>query len=343
MRRVRPGMAMRGRHVTQRVVGIGLGSALLVFGFQAPAFAAPPTITSFSPGSGPTNCIVAITGTAFADSAEAQTSLQFVPPTGAPVDISEFHIISAMQIWAKVPGLTPGTSYTVRITNNGGTDETGSFLSTSGAGECAPTITSFSPCGGPAGSTVVISGMNLLNGTDPTDAAQQTEVRFFDYATGTPDPTLARHTIPNTDTPTRLSVLVPIGAKDGPIRVTTFTTPTLGRAFSRTSFMVPPPDDCPPVGHARSVRLSLRRHLVTQGNVTVTDAFTDCAASVPVKIQRRVAGHWKTIATATTSSSGTYRKRIRDLPGKYRVRAPRVFVNAGADVCTRATSAVRTN
>jgi hypothetical protein len=54
---------------------------------------------------------------------------------------------------------------------------------------------------------------------------------------------------------------------------------------------VPPPDFlCAPSDHARSITLSLRRHLVARGKVIVLDRFTDCAASVPVRIQRRVSG-----------------------------------------------------
>jgi hypothetical protein len=332
------------RQIGRLAARIGVAAALLVLGLEAPAFAAAPTITSFTPTSGPMNCVVSITGTAFTDFTEASTTVSFVPITGMAVDVSDFSIISATQIWAKVPGLTPGGTYKIRITNDGGTDDSdSSFLSTSGVGDCAPTITYFVPCGAPAGTTVVIFGTNLLKGTDPTDPTQQTEVRFFDYATGSPDPTLATHTTPNTDTPTELSVLVPFGAKDGPIRVTTFSTPTLGQVFS-APFMVPPPDDCPhidPAVHTRNVTLNLRKHLVARGKVTVTDGFTACTASVPVKIQRRVSGHWRTVGSTTTSDTGAYKKRIRDKGGKYRARATRVSLNNGADLCSHSTSRVR--
>jgi hypothetical protein len=76
--------------------------------------------------------------------------------------------------------------------------------------------------------------------------------------------------------------------------------------------------------------------------VSVGDGFTACVSSVPVKIQRRVSGHWETIATATTGFSGSYKKRIPDRPGEYRARATRVVLNAGGDICKRATSAIRT-
>jgi hypothetical protein len=69
--------------------------------------------------------------------------------------------------------------------------------------------------------------------------------------------------------------------------------------------------------------------------------MTACVASVPVKIQRRVSGHWKTVGRTTTTSTGIYRKRIPDKPGRYRAKAPRVILNAGADICLGATSPVR--
>jgi hypothetical protein len=75
--------------------------------------------------------------------------------------------------------------------------------------------------------------------------------------------------------------------------------------------------------------------------VSVGDGFTACAASVPVKIQRRVSGHWKAVGSTTTTSTGAYKKRIKDKTGKYRARATKVSLNSGADVCSRATSPVR--
>jgi hypothetical protein len=131
---------------------------------------------------------------------------------------------------------------------------------------------------------------------------------------------------------TRITVTVPTGATTGPIKV---TTPS-GTATSATNFTVTTVST-----HSRSVTLSLRRHLVARGMVSVTDGFTACAASVPVKIQRRISGHWKTVGSTTTSASGAYRKRIRDRAGRYRARATRVALNSGADVCSRATSPVR--
>jgi hypothetical protein len=114
-----------------------------------------------------------------------------------------------------------------------------------------------------------------------------------------------------------------------------------GAVFSANPFIVPPPGvvvDC--FSHTRSVTLSLRRHLVARGRVSVGDGFTDCAAVVPVKIQRRVSGFWKTVASTTTTGTGAYKKRIRDRVGKYRARAPMVSLTSG-EICLGATSPVR--
>jgi hypothetical protein len=95
--------------------------------------------------------------------------------------------------------------------------------------------------------------------------------------------------------------------------------------------------------HSRSVTLKLAKHLVAKGVVSVGDGFTACAASVPVKIQRRVSGAWKNVGSTATTSTGSYKKRIKDKPGKYRARATKVAINSGADVCSKATSPVRKN
>src|SRR6266545_4240468 len=182
-----------------------------------------------------------------------------------------------------------------------------------------PTITSFSPASGPVGTTVTINGTNF-RGTGFTT----TSVTFNNVAAMT-------FTV---NSPTRITATVPTGATTGPIKV---TTPG-GTATSTTNFTVGPV-----LTHSRSVTLSLRKHLVARGMVSVGDGFTACAASVPVKIQRRVSGQWKTVGSTTTTDTGSFKKRIPDKPGKYRARATRVVLNSGADICSRATSPVRRN
>jgi hypothetical protein len=299
---------------------------LVVLGLEAPALAVPPSITSFSPTSGPAGCVVVITGTDF-DNPEVTS----VDIGGTPV--TAFKIVSATRIWATVAGTTSGT---IHVTNASDTASSPTDFTNTNPGACSPTITQLTPCSGSAGTTVLITGKNLLASADP--ATTQTDVRFAPYTT------LAVHTTPNAETPTTLSVLVPSGATDGPIRVSTFNdVEGEGAVLSATQFMVPPPDDhCGlPAEHARSITLRLRMHLVARGRVGVGDGFTDCAATVPVKVQRRVSGHWKTVGRTTTNDTGAYRKPIPDRPGKYRARAPNVTLGVGADLCLRATSPIR--
>jgi hypothetical protein len=136
---------------------------------------------------------------------------------------------------------------------------------------------------------------------------------------------------------------------DGPIRVLTdvdadAATTGLQGVFSTTSFLTPPPDCPSAAGHTRSITLKLKDKLVAKGTVKSTEdpAFTDCAASVPVKIQRKVSGSWKTVGKTTTSDTGAYSKKIKNKKGKYRSIAVKTTLEGG-EVCLKAKSPVRTH
>jgi IPT/TIG domain len=321
-------MNLPKRNLVRRLVGVGVAAAWIVVGVETPASALPPTITSFSPTSGPAGCVVVIKGTNFDNPVVSSVDIGGTPVTA-------FKIVSATTIWATVAGATSGP---IHVTNASDTASSASDFINTNPGACSPTIKSLTPCAGSAGTTVVIAGTNLLASADP--ATTQTDVRFAPYAA------TATHTVPNAESPTTLSVLVPSDAADGPIRVSTFNDVIgEGAVLSGTAFQVPPPDiHCPPFPHARSVTLSLRKHLVARGRVSSTEdpAFTDCVASVPVKVQRRVSGRWRTVRTTTTSSNGSYRRRIPDRPGRYRAVALRVSLgDPETDLCFRAVSPVR--
>jgi IPT/TIG domain len=321
-------MSLFKRHIGRRVTLVGVAVALLVLGLEAPAFAVAPTIASFSPGSGPVGCVVVITGTNFLNPAVSGVTFNAT----AAVD---FSVNSDTEIWAKVPaGATDGA---IHVTNASATaDSTTEFDVSTSAGSCAPTVTSFTPACGSTNTAVKIIGTNLLASADP--ATTPSEVRFADYVGAT---TLAGHIVPNAESPTELNVLVPSGAGDGPIRVTTFATAG-GTAFATTPFAVPPPD-CPVAGGiARNITLRLRDALVARGKVSASSATAPagCTAAVPVKIQRRRAGGgWRTVGSTTTSDTGGYRKKIRNRHGKYRSLAPKLTLTTG-EVCSRAVSKV---
>jgi hypothetical protein len=267
--------------------------------------------------------VVVITGSNFDNPVVSSVDIGGTPVTA-------FKIVSATTIWVTVAGTTSGT---IHVTNADGTANSPTDFTNTNPGACSPTITQLTPCSGSAGTTVLITGKNLLASADP--ATTQTDVRFAPYTS------LAVHTTPNAETPTTLSVVVPSGATDGPIRVSTFNDVLgEGAVLSATAFQVPPPDvTCAPVAHARSITLRLRRHLVARGKISVGDGFINCAASVAVKIQRRVSGDWKTVGTTTTTDTGAYKKRIKDRPGKYRSVSRKA--NLFTDFCLRAVSPIR--
>jgi hypothetical protein len=143
------------------------------------------------------------------------------------------------------------------------------------------------------------------------------------------------------ESPRQLSVVVPPDAIDGRIRVSTLNDIVGEGAVLSEFFIVPPPDfDCIGPETSRSVTLRVERSLVARGVVSADNGFTACAASVPVKIQRRVAGEWKTVRTTTTSPTGSYKRRIPDKAGRYRATAPKIFVSYGyvPPSCLRAIS-----
>src|SRR5581483_3298963 len=92
----------------------------------------PPTVTSFSPTSGPVGTSVSISGTNFTTA---------TVPSGA-------------------------TSGPISVTTPNGTGTSAaSFTVTGGGGGSPPTVTSFSPTSGPVGTSVSISGTNFTGAT----------------------------------------------------------------------------------------------------------------------------------------------------------------------------------
>src|SRR5215216_1445325 len=145
-------MALFKQPLRLRVAAIAFVVALLVLGLQAPAFAASPTISSFSPTSGPAGCVVVITGTNFKDPVVIGVDIGGTP-------VSAFRVVSGTEIWATVAGDASGT---IHVTNASATASSPSDFTNANPGGCSPTITFFTPCAGFAGMVVTILGRNLL-------------------------------------------------------------------------------------------------------------------------------------------------------------------------------------
>ncbi len=161
-------------------------------------YVVPPTVTGFTPGSGLPGTTVVITGTNF------ETASTVVFNTASAV----FTINSPTQITVNVP--TAATTGKIKVTNAAGSGlSVGTFL-------VPPTITSFSPTSGHAGSSVAISGKTFLNASSVTING-----------------VAATFTI---NSSIKITATVPSGATSGKIAV---TTPG-GTATSATNFTVLP-------------------------------------------------------------------------------------------------------
>jgi hypothetical protein len=319
-------MTLAKRRLGRRLAGAGVAAASLMLGLEAPAFATSPTISSFSPTSGPAGCVVVITGTNFKDPMVTSVDIGGTP-------VSEFKVVSGTEIWATVAGDASGP---IHVTNTSATASSPTDFTNANPGGCSPTITFITPCNGSASGGVVVTvfGTNLLKSSGTTRTAPVGgDVRFAPYTE------TATHT-GTQESPRLLTVVLPANADDGRIRVSTFNDIIGEGAVLGPNFFVPEPH-CDPVAHSRSVTLHLVRSLVARGVVS-DDQFTVCAASIPVKIQRRVAGEWMTVRTTTTSPTGSYEIRIPDKAGRYRATAPKFPSGSVLTPCYRVMSPVRT-
>lgn len=103
----------------------------------------------------------------------------------------------------------------------------------------------------------------------------------------------------------------------------------------------PSPTAAPAHSHARTVDLSLRRHVVAAGAVATTDGSDECISKVTVEIEKKARSGWTPIATVTTTWDGSFRARIADLPGRYRAQV--AATTQDPHTCESATSPVRTH
>jgi hypothetical protein len=168
-----------------------------------------PTITGFSPTSGPVGTSVTITGSGFTGTSDVRFN-------GTSVGSGNYTVNSDTQVTAKVPsGATNGP---ISLDAPGGTATSStSFTVTSPP---VPTITGFSPTSGPVGTSVTITGSGFTGTSD---------VRFNGTSVGSGNYTV------NSDT--QVTAKVPSGATNGPISL---DAPG-GTATSSTSFTVTAP------------------------------------------------------------------------------------------------------
>jgi hypothetical protein len=167
------------------------------------ALAAPPTISSFNPTSGPIGTSVQISGSGFGGSSPA-TAVTFNGTAAT------FTVDSNVTITAIVPaGATDGP---IAVTDSEGTATSATSFDVTPSP--VPTIASFNPTSGPVGTSVVITGTGFTGASAVTFNG-----------------TSATFTV---NSNTQITATVPNGATTGPIAV---TTPG-GTATSSTNFTV---------------------------------------------------------------------------------------------------------
>lgn len=192
------------------------------------AQAVAPTITSFTPATGPIGTVVTITGTNFQTPAVSAVTFNGTTAT--------FTVVSDTSITATVP--TGATDGPIAVTNADGTAT--SVTNFDVTPSPVPTITSFTPTTGAVGTVVTITGTGFTGASAVTFGG----VAATTFTVGSD---------------TSITATVPTGAVTGPIAV---TTPG-GTATSTTDFTVEGG-----VEHERSVSLALQGHLRATGQVS---------------------------------------------------------------------------
>jgi large repetitive protein len=191
-----------GARISLVVLMAGLAIALPGAGT---ALALAPTITSFTPASGPIGAPVVINGDNFTGPDPDVTAVKFNGVSAT------FTIDNPHQITATVPaGATDGP---IALTNVDGTATSAASFDVTASP--VPTITSFNPTSGPVGTSVQVTGTGFFGAS---------AVQFNNTNATT-------FTI---DSNTQITAAVPAGATTGPIKV---TTPG-GTATSATNFTV---------------------------------------------------------------------------------------------------------
>ena len=205
--------------------GSFIGSKLLT-ALSAVA-ASAPTITSFTPASGPVGTSITINGTSFAGA----TSVK-IDGTAAT-----FTVNSATKITATVAAGTATGAITVATPGGAATSAT-SFTVTAAP---APTITSFTPASGPVGTSVTINGTGFagtsgvtIGGTAATFTVYGTTKVVAKVATGTASGAITVTTPGGTVTSASAFTVTGAGAKSPTITSFSPTSGPVGTSVTLT-------------------------------------------------------------------------------------------------------------
>jgi hypothetical protein len=219
---------------------------------------ATPTVTSFSPASGPIGSSITLTGTNLAGT----TQVTF---NGRPA--ASFTVNSATSVTAVVPA--GATSGLIGVTTLPGMSTT----SVTSFTVPVPVVTSLSPTQGPAGTVVTVTGTGFLDATQVMFAGM-TATGFVVNAAGT-----------------QLTVAAPAGVSTGPVVVTTPNGVSNGMPFTGAPALSGLSPASGPAGTVVTLTGAglLNASAVTFGGVaapgfTVNAAGTSLSVSAPVGV-----------------------------------------------------------
>ena len=262
----------------------------LAFAFTTGAAGTCPGTPTATPTTGAVGSSVTLTGTF----TTAPTLVRFNTTLAAPVTTTPTGLTVLVPA-----GATTGP---IHVYTAAGESHTISAFVVSTAP--VPTITSFAPTSGNVGTSVTITGTNLLG---------VTSVRFNGVTA----------TTIGTSTATTETATVPTGATTGKVSLTTAG----GVATSLTDFTV----TTAPV--ARTVSgFGFEPNSRVSGNVTVSSGTSACHSFVPVVIQKQKGGSWKWTDTTATTASGSFKTYIPPSNGKFRAKVNQITLANGV-VC----------
>ena len=197
---------------------------------------------------------------------------------GLPAAISSNNTVKLRFYFNNGTGGTTGSRPKISIDNL--------LVTSTSASANAPTVTGFSPAGGPAGTSVIITGTNFNTAT--AVAFNGASASFV------------------LDSPTQITATVPGAATTGLIAV---TNPD-GTAFSATSFVVPTVTVILPAsiveGGSSTGEVTIPEALLTNLPVTLTSSSTnDLTVETPIEIFAGTTNYTFNIAAPVNSSSST--------------------------------------
>ena len=102
----------------------------------------------------------------------------------------------------------------------------------------------------------------------------------------------------------------------------------------------PSPDPAEDTVHEMALSLALKKHLIASGRLIAADGYVPCTVGAPVGVLRKTSNGWKLLKQTTTGSTGNYRFRLADRPGKYAVISPEGTLQSGG-TCTETASVTR--